>query len=309
MFYPVDNLPPFPMILLFMDTIPVTRAYLESLTTSDLLRMADNCGIDIPPDLDRVFIIEEVLELSSQDDVDLADITDPGGAVPAPSDVSETPDREPSVAVCPVPEAGSEDSDLNESVPLPKQYNITFIEVMIRDPLWAFVFWEIKTSDKEQFEKAQDFDGYYLKVSSWLVPEDKANETDSVFTVPVKPDDTAWYLGFSPPENGKSRMDQNKTEQRQYKVELCAGRRGDETVLAVSNPFTLPLLRELPNGAEGRSSVNQRSDVRRFEIPAENTGVGGNSLARLSGYGDFHILHNNERLFRVKRGSSAGSYE
>ena len=37
---------------------PVTRAYLESLTTSDLIKMADNSGIDIPSELDRIFIIE-----------------------------------------------------------------------------------------------------------------------------------------------------------------------------------------------------------------------------------------------------------
>ena len=38
----------------------MTKAYLESLTTSDLTKIADNLGVDIPSDLDRDFIIEDI---------------------------------------------------------------------------------------------------------------------------------------------------------------------------------------------------------------------------------------------------------
>ena len=263
---------------------PVTRAYLESLTTSDLNRMADNWGIDIPPDLDRIFIIEELLEITSQDERDAAD------AFASSSDESAEPE-----------ETKAADSD--ESAPLPRQYNITFIEVMIRDPVWAFVFWEIKTADKEQFEKVQDFDGYYLKVSPWTGPVEKPlsaadpsrkeNETDGIFTVPVKPEDSAWYLGLAPAMD-KVRMGRaSPQDQRQYKVELCAGRRGEETVLAVSKPFRLPLLHELPAGSAIQDPCQ---DACQDPCPDRE-----NPLVRLSGYGDFHILRNNERLFRAKR--------
>ena len=269
----------------------VTRVYLESLTTADLIRMADNCGIDIPPDLDRIFIIEELLEITSENE--RADVSDAG--MYTASTVAEV---SPGEAATPG-ETSVKNSHSDESVPLPKQYNITFIKVMIRDPLWAFVFWEIKAADKEQFEKASDFDGYYLKVCpvrSNGEPTDKVinklaeplrvNETDGVFSVSVKPEDTAWYLGFgSAVENEKPQRDP-----RQYKVELCVNRRGEETVLAVSNPFRLPELHELPAGAKV-------------------AGAWGNPLVRLSGYENFHILHNNERSLRLKRGASAGSYE
>jgi len=276
----------------------VTRAHLESMTTSDLISMADNLGIDIPPDLDRIFIIEELLEIASPDEA----VEDAAGA----SDAPDTPGAV-SADVSAVPAASSEadmtDSGLVESVPLPKHYNITFIEVMIRDPLWAFVFWEIKAQDKEHFEKAQDFEGYYLKVSPWVVPAASVSvtapdklparagdsrldtETEGVFTIPVSPNDTAWYLGLNPTmEQGKSCPAQSQNDQKQYKVELCAGMRGSETVLAVSTPFRLPHLHELPTGGEY-------------------------SLIRLSGYGDFRILRNNERIIRAKRSASAASHE
>ena len=275
-----------------MEVVPVTRAYLESLTTGDLIRMADTWGIDIPPDLDRVFIIEELLEITAPDDADAEDLPDSGSAA-APSDETVTSDTAVTgVNAFPVLKTKTADSVLDESVPLPKQYNISFIEVMIRDPLWAFVFWEIKATDKELFEKALDFDGYYLKVSPSVTL--KENATDGTFTVPVKPEDTAWYLGLAPAAgNGKGRPDESQNAQKLYKVELCAGRRGEETVLAVSSPFKLPLLYELPVGPG-------KQDLAGFQE---------NALLRLSGYEDFHILHNNERLFRIKRGASAGSYE
>ena len=226
----------------------MNRAYFERLTTDALLQMADDWGVDIPFGLDRIFIIEELLDIISEEE---------DGAVLEPDMV---------------------DSGAGEAVPLPKQYNFTFIEVMVRDPLWAFVFWEIKSQDKEQLEKSQDFSGYYLKVT----PMAAASE---VFRVPVKPEDTAWYLGFNPPL-----VTGNNNAGIQYKVELCAVLKDNELVLVASKPFTLPVLYEL-SFCPGKE------------------GVSGNSLCRLSGCEDFHVLRNSERLFRAKRGAPDGSYE
>jgi len=231
--------------------------------------MADSFGIDIPPDLDRLFIIEELLEVASPEG--LADeAADASSDIPAMFDIS--------------PAAGMPDSGLGESVPLPRQYNITFIEVIIRDPFWAFVFWEIKTQDKEQFEKDPDFQGFYLKVSPCV-----ASAPASAFTIPVSQNDTAWYLGLSlVAEQGKTLSAETQSDQKQYKVELCAGTK-EETVLAVSNPFKLPLLHELPPGWELRP------------FAAENP------IVILSGYEDFRVIRNNERLPRTKRAAPVNS--
>jgi len=228
-----------------MEEIPLTRAYLESLATGDLIRMADGLGLDIPDNPDRVFVIEELLESSFRDG-------------------NESQEQEIT------------DSVITETVPLSKHYNISFIEVMIRDPFWAFVFWEIKTSDEEQFGKAQDFNGYYLKISPLENPDnpslDKNSEqkSDGVFTIPVKSEDTARYLGLT----NTSGDEISWAEQCQYKVEFCANVGDVETILAISNPVRLP---------------------RQPVVPLEN------QLARLSGYGDFKILRKSERSNRARR--------
>ncbi|MDR2144806.1 MAG: DUF4912 domain-containing protein [Treponema sp.] len=222
-----------------------TRSYLESLTTRELIRMADREGIDIPPDLERVFIIQELLENDRPEDL---------------------PEPEERGRLTPVP--------------LPKQYNITYLEVLLRDPLWVFAFWEIKKYDREHFEKSGDFEGYCLKVSSVgsaVSPDrkktpEKAFFPETVFTVSVGAEDTAWYLGF-PPQGGE------------FYVELCVRLRDSREPgrdradlflkpLAASRPFFIP----------------------RLFNPPENEEMLKNPLIRLSGAEYFSILRNTDRF-------------
>ncbi|MDR2160076.1 MAG: DUF4912 domain-containing protein [Treponema sp.] len=227
-----------------MDVTRFTRVFLESLSTDELVKLADSHGIDIPPDLERIFIIEELLEIGSEEEWEN--------------------------------EFGREgvlrgEADFLEPVPLPVRYNITYIEVMIRDPLWVFVFWEIKGHDREFFEKSPDFDSYCLRVC----PLGAAADGDAgSFTVPVGISDAAWYLGF-PPEGGR------------YRVELRTIWTQGETVLAVSRPFTLPKL-----------------------ISPQNQGVMEevyrNPLSVLSGAGDFPVIRSTDRRSRTKNRDLGG---
>ncbi|MFP3089774.1 DUF4912 domain-containing protein [Treponema sp. TIM-1] len=223
-----------------MDDYRLTRSYLESLTTAELAKLADSYGVDIPPGTERVFIIEELL--------------DPEGGEPDGSGrESEIPLRE---------------MDLLEPAPVPKQYNITYIDVLLRDPLWVYTFWEIKKYDKDLHERADDFEGYHLKIVSQADKKQAAFNPDDSFIIPVGIGDTAWYIGF-PPSGGR------------FRVEIDAGRGGEEIVLAVSRPFKLPGLLNLP---EWQSAPEP--------------------LTRLSGIDELRILRNTDRLPRMHRGGN-----
>jgi hypothetical protein len=171
--------------------------------------------------------------------------------------------------------------DFQETVALPRQYNISYIDVLIRDPLWAFVFWEIKGHDREIHEKAPDFGGYCLRV----IPLAETGsgrisraERENSFTVPVGAEDTAWYLGF-PPAEGK------------YQVELCVLREDEELIISVSRPFKLPRLLEPPS--------------RKAPVPGDIQEVYHNPLACLSGAKDFPVIRSADRLSRVKGNGSS----
>jgi hypothetical protein len=221
---------------------PLTRPWLESLSTAELVKLADGFGIDVPSGLERVFIIKELLE------------TAPGSGHDS-EDGLETR------------------SDFTETVALPRHYNISYVEVMIRDPLWAFVFWGIRDHDREIHENMPDFEGYCLRV----IPVSEGEAGEDSFTVLVDVNDTARYLGFQQkPEAATDRC---------YIVKLCAIRGASELPLAVSRPFTLPRLVE----ARGRSN-----DLH------QNPCIG------LSGAPDFSVIKSADRAdrrsgFRAKR--------
>jgi hypothetical protein len=178
--------------------------------------MADREGIDVPPDLERVFIIEELLEHYGGESVE-----DP---------------EEQKPKQCPVP--------------LPARYNITYLEVLIRDPLWVFAFWEIKSADRERFENLPDFDSYCLQTLEF---DGRGNKKGTAFTIPVGAGDEAWYLGF--PGGGGT-----------FTVELCAAfRSGKPQMIAASRPFTLPRLFD-PNDDSVRRHFSRLSGSDGFPV-------------------------------------------
>ena len=218
---------------------PVSRPWLESLSTDELVKLADSYGIDIPPGLERIFIIEEVLECANAEEEEVRD------------EIEINP-------------------SYSESVALPKQYNISFIEVVIRDPLWVFAFWEIKGHDREIHENAQDFKGYCLRVIPLGEEETETARKENPFTVTVAADDSARYLGFA---------DHSSQDSGRYIVKLGVIRGDQELQIASSAPFNLPRLIE-------DECVREMS---------------GNPLVRLSGVQDMLITKSTDRQPRVKR--------
>jgi hypothetical protein len=220
-----------------MDSSCFAIPYLESLSTSELMGLAEKCGLDLPLGLERVFIIEELYYLGHDGE----------------NKASETDDLD--------------HREIKEAVALPRQYNISFIEVLVRDPLWVFVFWEIKKHDWELHQKSADFSGYFLRVVP-LKGDSLQPDIAASFTVAVGIADFAWYVGFSP-EDG-----------RHFRIELCSRHSDDCTVLAESRPFVLPRLIRPQIG-------NPEEDIQ---------AVYNNSLVKLSGVDRFSLIHSKDRL-------------
>lgn len=164
---------------------------MESLPTDELNALAEELGLDLPPDLNRIFVIQEILEASQQDDETSEDI----------EDVSSVKVEKP-----------------------PFFYNKTYIEVLLRDPVWAFVFWEIKTADRELHEATPGFNGYQLRVVA-LHPG--KNPDDESFSIDVDMMDRAWYVCFPSSEGW-------------FKVELRMKKAKDFILLAETPPFKIP---------------------------------------------------------------------
>ncbi|MDR0599547.1 MAG: DUF4912 domain-containing protein [Treponema sp.] len=222
-------------------TIADFKARLETLTTGELLALADQSGIDIPPDLDRPFIIRELLDneyeeaSSPEPPLEELDMTE-----------SEEPVRRRGKR-CSGKRglAGFQDLTL-----LSHRYQAAFLEVLPRDPQWVYVFWEIGTQDRERIENSPRFEGYVLK--SLELRETTKGSTKQIesFTIPVGIQDSSWYVSF--PSGGT------------FQMELWA--RGLERSLVLSRPFALPRFLNTPGGGERFQPLIELSGAADFAV-------------------------------------------
>ncbi|MDR0662777.1 MAG: DUF4912 domain-containing protein [Spirochaetaceae bacterium] len=233
----------------------LSPSYLERLSTPELKDLAVQFGIDIPQDLERLFIIEELLE-----NAPCLTFFQPG-RIKTCSAETYFVDNE-NISLVPDP------------VELPKRYNITRIDAIVRDPLWVFVFWEIREADRRLHERNPGFHGYFLRVSL-----DKCKfgaAVSSLFTIPVSVSDSEWYIHFPP--DAPCRKICNSTGEPSdtlFNVALCVSYANTESVLTRTHPFKLP---------------------RTFELSERMPANDENTLLRMSGIDDLTILRNGERV-------------
>ena len=143
----------------------LTRAYLETLSFSDLVTLADNYGIDVPENLDRSFLIGELIEVSEEFDRN----EEESEMIVADEElvVSEEPNK------------------------LPEFYNSTEVEVLLRNPAWAFVYWNISESDIQTLSKGF-ITQLMLRVCSFS--EKDQQNPDDAFNIQISMNDREQYV-------------------------------------------------------------------------------------------------------------------
>ncbi|MDR0637851.1 MAG: DUF4912 domain-containing protein [Spirochaetaceae bacterium] len=181
-----------------------SRAHLESFTSQELLTVAAQLAVDLPQGIfDRARIIGEILD-----------------AVDEHVKPVQNSEREWKYARM----EAAQDPKTNPflTVRIPERYNITYITALVRDPLWFFVFWEVKESLLERLVKTENFEGLCLRINAL-----KKTAVFASYHVSVGNNDKAWYLDF--PSEGDM-----------FFVELCAQIGGREEALAKTRSFRQP---------------------------------------------------------------------
>jgi hypothetical protein len=149
-----------------MEKSILKRAHLDTLSMNDLIALADENGIDIPEGLNRRFIIRELLELAEDLDQERED-----------NEALLEGDFPADVAV------------------LPETYNETKITVLLRDPAWVFVYWDIQSTLYSAITENHHFESFFLRVAS-IAPGPDHKVVD-FFDVDVSPHDRKWYVHLS----------------------------------------------------------------------------------------------------------------
>lgn len=210
-----------------MEKQVINRAYLETLSFTDLISLADKYGIDVPDNLNRSFLIGDLLDMSEEmkkpSDSDMV-ISSDSAAVPAGNKLPET-------------------------------YNTTDIEAVLRNPAWAFVYWNISESELHNLKKSGS-SSLSLRVCS-LAHRDDVKPEDS-YDVQITPADREQYLLLPA---GKQFV----------RIELICTSKGAGRILAVSGVVEIPrcsrLLADMKPGKENRiTPVLELSGVKELLI-------------------------------------------
>lgn len=209
----------------FSDDNNVNVERLSGLSIDALYALAEKMGLDLPLELERVFVVEALLEAFEEDNEDRKALGD--NAI----NIEEKK------------YSGSEldeiDASLDAAPCIECRYNETVIHVIARDPAWAFVFWDIKDDEYDQIHSEEAYSHLFLKV----IKEsgyDRKGQTS--FEVTIGDDDDRWYLHL--PE-----------DDRNYRIDLYAKIGSKSHLLARSPVLRTPRalmadsLSELESGA------------------------------------------------------------
>lgn len=153
-----------------MEKVPLTRTYLETLPFSELVKIADEEEIDVPLDFNRNFLIEEIIEVQEE--------------------LKETEHDDMIIS--------EEETETKEEELVPRAYNSTEVEMVLRNPAWAFVYWNISDSDRVSLEKAF-VSQMRLRVNSFS--EKNQEKPDEFFEIQISKEDNGQYVLL--PQNKK----------------------------------------------------------------------------------------------------------
>jgi uncharacterized protein len=198
--------------------VPVTTDKLESLSLEELYALADRTGLDLPPGLARPFVIEEILDVLEEDSEDRR--SSQGEAL----HIDEKKYSELRIDEIDV------DPGVDES--MTARYNETMIRAIVRDPSWAFAYWDVSDAELGSLRGDESSAGLFLRVAEICGAGDPGGSDNhrEYFDIPVTDSDLQWYINL--PRSGV-----------RFRIDLCtrrAGQGGKFRVLARSNEVESP---------------------------------------------------------------------
>jgi uncharacterized protein len=185
------------------------RERLEELSFETLVRVASQYDIEVDPSLSRLELIEQVVEaiVESQTEREA-------------SDNDQTKIERHKYRIIDSEELYY---DPDDTYVLPKSYNKTRVVLMLRDPAWAFAYWELAEALVQLLESRVQFDGLVLRVDQL----DSLEAVVDSFDIPVQLSDLQWYIHL-PERNTR------------YRASLVSRVDGEEETHATSGTIMVP---------------------------------------------------------------------
>ena len=192
------------------------RDRLLCLSYATLERLADQMEVEVEEGADSETLVEAILEVIKENREEWERQTS------APLRFEEKKFDLPPEDVLELTEP--------EDAHFPEQYTETRIRMLLRDPEWAFLYWDLNPNLTDGYRLANDSGGLHLRVVELATPDvGAAKDPVDTFDIDVRLDDRSWYLNL-PNQN------------THYAVQLVASAGARVEVLAVSNVVSVPEL-------------------------------------------------------------------
>jgi len=191
------------------------------LSDDDLRAIADRMGLGLPPELERLFVVEEILEALEEDKLERIR----GSESPVGYEDAKC--------------WSGDDGELASDNPprLDARYNETMIKALVRDPSWAFAFWDIAEADLLALDPACDSCQLFLRVAE---TGERGDERPGTFDIPVAREDFQWYINLPRPE-------------ATYRIDLAVRSGTKVRVLARSMAIAVPRQHGEFEGLDGKA--------------------------------------------------------
>ncbi len=221
----------------------MNRWTLSDASFEALLRMADNYGAEVPENVTRDELEEIVAEAVEEWQLEhQSGNNDSVRMEETKYDVQAIVELEPRAA---------------DEIELPESYNETRIVLMLRDPSWAFAYWDLREQDRREFQHTEDSHGLILRVYSM---DDEATGLDDArqqFDIPVTFLDSRWYINLP-------------DQEALYRIALVGVTDTVERQLAVSNAIEVPrgtIADPVGEGERARDAIIAQTGIHELDLP------------------------------------------
>ncbi len=190
----------------------MTKERLSQLSYQYLQELAQKKGVDVPHPCTKDVLVDLIFEMIED----------------------EKDDREKENLAIQIEEKKyllSDDEDLETQektdYPILERYNETKVKFMLRDPSWAFAYWDIKDTQLKQLKADPTFRGLFLRVYEIKDESFSGDNYLDYFDISVQFSDTKRYINL--PRQGNA-----------YCIDLICRIHGRERILARSGTVLTP---------------------------------------------------------------------
>ncbi|TVR57087.1 MAG: DUF4912 domain-containing protein [Spirochaetaceae bacterium] len=219
------------------------RQQLEQLSREKILQIAEKNEIDVTADMEPSAVIDLIIELIEDERIEWQLRNNHAVKMQEKKyDIVHEDEFAPLVIPITDPE-------------IPERYNETRVVLLLRDPAWAFAYWDIK--DLEMITEDDQFENIFLRVVECSSPDSVAL-VDS-FDIPVGPSDTRWYINLP-------------NQDTFYRIRLMVIIDGHDVMLAESNSVSVPSggIADVPSDSAPLSNADKiiaYSGIQKLGIP------------------------------------------